>query len=56
MADCARQIIQDNGFEAKIKLIPKRSTEVTVGSGTLKALLLQTLVKLMSGVIMVSTL
>lgn len=33
MADCARQIIQDNGFEAKIKLIPKRSTEVTVGSG-----------------------
>ena len=33
MADCARKIIQKNGFGDKIKLIPKRSTDVTVGPG-----------------------
>ncbi|KAL5021846.1 hypothetical protein ScPMuIL_001001 [Solemya velum] len=33
MADCARQIIEQNGFANKIKLIPKRSTDVVVGKG-----------------------
>ena len=33
MADCARRIIQQNGFADKIKLIPKRSTDVIVGIG-----------------------
>ena len=41
MADCARQIMHDNGFEAKIKLIPKRSTEVTVGPGTLNCIIIK---------------
>ena len=31
MAACARQVMADNGFKDKIKLIPKRSTDVTVG-------------------------
>ncbi|XP_060073824.1 protein arginine N-methyltransferase 7-like [Ylistrum balloti] len=31
MADCARKVIQQNGFADKIKLIPKRSTEIVVG-------------------------
>jgi protein arginine N-methyltransferase 7 len=31
MADCAAQIIKENGFENKIKLIRKRSTKMTVG-------------------------
>lgn len=31
MANCARQIIQENGFESQIKLISKRSTDITVG-------------------------
>ena len=31
MAECAQEIIIQNGFEQKIKLIKKRSTEVTVG-------------------------
>ncbi|XP_064611177.1 protein arginine N-methyltransferase 7-like [Liolophura sinensis] len=31
MAECARKLIQQNGFGDKITLIPKRSTEVTVG-------------------------
>jgi len=34
MAECARQGIKDNGFEDKIVLIPKRSTELTVGQGS----------------------
>ncbi|KAK3086794.1 hypothetical protein FSP39_023581 [Pinctada imbricata] len=33
MAECARGIIKDNGYENKIRLIPKRSTDVTVGEG-----------------------
>jgi hypothetical protein len=33
MAKCAKKIILSNGFADKIKIIPKRSTEVTVGSG-----------------------
>ncbi|KAL4234504.1 Protein arginine N-methyltransferase 7 [Mactra antiquata] len=33
MADCALKIIQQNGFSDKIKLIPKRSTDLTVGEG-----------------------
>ncbi|XP_062594524.1 protein arginine N-methyltransferase 7-like [Saccostrea cucullata] len=32
MAKCAKKIIQQNGFENKIRLIPKRSTDVTVGA------------------------
>ncbi|PSN41744.1 Protein arginine N-methyltransferase 7 [Blattella germanica] len=37
MAECARKVIRENGFEDKIRLIPKRSTEMTVGeSGDLK--------------------
>lgn len=31
MAKCAREIIQQNGFGNKIRLIPKRSTDITVG-------------------------
>lgn len=31
MAQCAFEIIKKNGFESKIKLIQKRSTEMTVG-------------------------
>ncbi|XP_069113948.1 protein arginine N-methyltransferase 7-like [Argopecten irradians] len=31
MAECARKVIQQNGFADKIKLIPKRSTEIVVG-------------------------
>ena len=34
MAECAKKIIQDNGFQDKIQLIPKRSTDITVGEGT----------------------
>lgn len=33
MAKCAREIIQQNGFGNKIRLIPKRSTDITVGRG-----------------------
>lgn len=33
MADCALKIIEKNGFKNKIKLIPKRSTEIIVGEG-----------------------
>ncbi|KAI0213029.1 Protein arginine N-methyltransferase 7 [Lamellibrachia satsuma] len=32
MANCASQVIADNGFADKIKLIHKRSTEITVGA------------------------
>ncbi|KAF7995961.1 hypothetical protein HCN44_007928 [Aphidius gifuensis] len=31
MAECAFEIIQKNGFESKVKLVQKRSTEMTVG-------------------------
>lgn len=31
MAECARQIIEKNGFRDKIKLVYKRSTKLTVG-------------------------
>ncbi|ELT87312.1 hypothetical protein CAPTEDRAFT_168548 [Capitella teleta] len=31
MADCARKIISDNGMTDRIHLIPKRSTDLTVG-------------------------
>lgn len=31
MADCALKIIRENGFESQIKLVRKRSTEMTVG-------------------------
>jgi len=33
MADCAAQVIAENGFADKIKLVRKRSTELTVGPG-----------------------
>lgn len=33
MANCAAKIIQENGFEDRIKLICKRSTKMTVGEG-----------------------
>lgn len=33
MAECASKIIEQNGFGDKIKLVPKRSTELTVGEG-----------------------
>ena len=33
MAKCAVQIIADNGMAEKIKVIPKRSTEIQVGPG-----------------------
>ena len=36
MAKCASKIIQQNGFGDKIQIIPKRSTEITVGSGNLR--------------------
>ena len=31
VAQCARQVIRDNGFDDRIRLIAKRSTELTVG-------------------------
>ena len=31
MAECAKKIIAENGFADKIHIIPKRSTEITVG-------------------------
>lgn len=33
MAKCANEIIKQNGFSDKILLIPKRSTEISVGKG-----------------------
>lgn len=33
MAECARSIIAANGFKDKIKVVPKRSTELKVGKG-----------------------
>ncbi|XP_013405662.1 protein arginine N-methyltransferase 7 [Lingula anatina] len=33
MAKCAKEVIKTNGFEEKINLISKRSTEITVGPG-----------------------
>ena len=33
MHDCARKVLEINGFAGKIKLVPKRSTELTVGPG-----------------------
>ena len=36
MAKCASKIIQQNGFGDKIQIIPKRSTEITVGTGNLR--------------------
>jgi len=32
MAECARKIICENGFEGRIDIIPKRSTSMTVGA------------------------
>ena len=34
MAKCARQVIKDNGMSDKITVLPKRSTGLTVGPGT----------------------
>ena len=31
MADCAVKIIEENGFASRIKLVRKRSTEMSVG-------------------------
>ncbi len=36
MAKCARQVIKDNGMSDKIKVVPKRSTELTVGPGNVQ--------------------
>merc|ERR1719187_2852560 len=33
MADCAERVIAENGFGSKIKLVRKRSTDLTVGPG-----------------------
>lgn len=33
MAKCAREVIAHNGFAENIKLVPKRSTDITVGVG-----------------------
>lgn len=33
MAECALKIMTENGYGDKIKLVPKRSTELTVGEG-----------------------
>ncbi|KAL3860195.1 hypothetical protein ACJMK2_010353 [Sinanodonta woodiana] len=33
VANCARQILNQNGFQDKVHLIPKRSTDVKVGNG-----------------------
>lgn len=33
MSDCAKKIIAQNGFQDRIKIIPKRSTKLTVGEG-----------------------
>jgi len=31
VAECAKEVIRDNGYDGHIKLIAKRSTELTVG-------------------------
>jgi len=31
VAECAKRVIKDNGFDGHINLIPKRSTDLTVG-------------------------
>ena len=31
VAECAKQVISDNGFDGRINLISKRSTDLTVG-------------------------
>merc|ERR1719208_648724 len=33
MAECAERVIRENGFEDRIKLVRKRSTELEVGPG-----------------------
>ena len=33
MAECAAKVIEANGFSDRIKLVRKRSTELTVGPG-----------------------
>ena len=33
MAECCEKILKRNGFGERIKLIPKRSTELVVGPG-----------------------
>jgi hypothetical protein len=33
MSECAVKVIKDNGLANRITVIPKRSTELTVGSG-----------------------
>jgi protein arginine N-methyltransferase 7 len=33
MAECARKVIRENGLEERIRIIPKRSTSMTVGAG-----------------------
>jgi protein arginine N-methyltransferase 7 len=33
MAKCARKVIQENGLEEVIQVVPKRSTNLTVGTG-----------------------
>ena len=38
MAQCATQVIADNGMANKIKLIRKRSTDLQVGPGKMKRL------------------
>ena len=35
MSECAVQVIKDNGLSDRITVIPKRSTELTVGPGWL---------------------
>jgi protein arginine N-methyltransferase 7 len=32
MAECARKVICENGLEGRIRVIPKRSTDMTVGA------------------------
>jgi len=32
MADCAKKVIRRNGFENRIKIIPKRSTDLKIGT------------------------
>ena len=43
MAECAIQVIQDNGFANKITVIGKRSNELTVGSGEFSVIIVNVL-------------
>ena len=47
VAECAKQVLRDNGYDACVKLIAKRSTELTVGPCTAAVICLVVIVAIM---------